>query len=52
VITTFGRVDQLQASGQLERLLHFGARYAAKAIVLSAVSGDATKIAVRCFRFD
>ena len=47
VIATLGRVDELQASGQLERLLRFGARFAAKAMVLSAASDDTTKIAVR-----
>ena len=47
VIATLGRVDELQASGQLERLLRSGARFAAKAMVLSAASDDATKIAVR-----
>jgi hypothetical protein len=47
VIATLGRVDELQASGQLERLLRPGARLAAKAMVLSATSDDATKIAVR-----
>src|SRR5271165_6502750 len=33
VIATLGRVEDLQASGQLERLLRSGARFAAKAIV-------------------
>src|SRR5215470_17108763 len=47
VIATLGRVDELQASGQLERLLRPGARLAAKAMVLSGASDDATKIAVR-----
>src|ERR1700682_4497953 len=48
VIATLGRVEELQASGQLERLLRSGARFAAKAMVLSAVAGDAAlKIAVR-----
>ena len=47
VIATLGRVDELQASGQLERLLRSGARFAANAIVLSAASDEATKIAVR-----
>jgi hypothetical protein len=44
VIATLGRVDELQASGQLERLLRSGARFAAKAMVLSAASDDAIKI--------
>ena len=48
VIATLGRFDELQASGQLERLLRSGARFAAKAMVLSAASDDAAiKIAVR-----
>jgi len=48
VIATLGRFDELQASGQLERLVRSGARFAAKAMVLSAASDDtAIKIAVR-----
>ena len=48
VIATLGRVDELQASGQLERLLRSGARFAAKAMVLSTgFDDDAAKIAVR-----
>jgi len=48
VIATLGRVDELQASGQLERLLRSGARFAAKALMVSAVADDlAIKIAVR-----
>jgi hypothetical protein len=48
VIATLGRFEELQASGQLERLLRSGARFAAKAMVLSAASDDAAiKIAVR-----
>src|SRR4029077_8561935 len=40
--------EELQASGQLERLVRSGARFAAKAMVLSAASDDtAIKIAVR-----
>src|ERR1700745_3061043 len=47
VIATLGRFDELQASGQLERLVRSGARFAAKAMVLSAASNDAAiKIAV------
>jgi hypothetical protein len=43
-----GRYEDLQASGQLERLLRSGARFAAKAMVLSAAADDAAiKIAVR-----
>src|ERR1700751_6170142 len=48
VIATLGRFEELQASGQLERLVRSGARFAAKAMVLSAANGDAAvKIAVR-----
>src|SRR5882724_9801836 len=48
VIATLGRYEELQASGQLERLLRSGARFASKAMVLSAVADDsATKIASR-----
>jgi hypothetical protein len=36
VIATLGRLDDLAASGQLERLLRSGARLAAKAMVLAA----------------
>jgi hypothetical protein len=46
VIATLGRVDELQASGQLERLLRSGARFAAKAMVLSAAADDVGTIAV------
>src|SRR5262249_6296186 len=49
VIATLGRFEQLQTSGQLERLVRSGARFAAKALVLSAAADDAAiKIAVRC----
>ena len=48
MIATLGRFEGLQASGQLERLLRSGARFAAKAMMLSAASDDAAiKIAVR-----
>jgi hypothetical protein len=48
VIATLGRFEDLQASGQLERLLRSGARFAAKAMILSAASDDATlRIGVR-----
>src|SRR6266704_1760915 len=48
VIATLGRYEDLLASGQLERLLRSGARFAAKAMVLSAAADDAAlKIAVR-----
>src|SRR5262249_46163402 len=48
VIATLGRVDELRASGQLERLLRSGARFAAKALMVSAAAHDtAIKVAVR-----
>src|SRR5215813_9488270 len=48
VIATLGRVDELRASGQLERLLRSGARFAAKALMVSAAADDtAIKVAVR-----
>jgi len=48
VIATLGRVEDLRESGQLERLLRSGARFADKAIVVEAVSqGAATVAAVR-----
>ena len=40
VIATLGRLDGLAASGQLERLLRSGARFATQALVLSAVQDD------------
>src|SRR5271157_496948 len=48
VIATLGRLDDLQQSGQLERLLRSGARFADKAILVEAVaSGDVTTSAAR-----
>ena len=38
VIATLGRFEDLQASGQLERLVRSGARFATKAMVLSAAA--------------
>jgi hypothetical protein len=38
VIATLGRVEDLRESGQLERLLRSGARFADKAIVVGAVA--------------
>ena len=38
VIATLGRVEDLRESGQLERLLRSGARFAAKAIVVDAIA--------------
>ena len=48
VIATLGRVEDLRESGQLERLLRSGARFAAKAIVVDAVAaGEATTSSAR-----
>ncbi|MGO9740153.1 MAG: hypothetical protein ACLPN5_01260 [Roseiarcus sp.] len=48
VIATLGRIDELRESGQLERLLRSGARFADKAIVLDALDrGEATVAAAR-----
>jgi hypothetical protein len=41
VIATLGRVEDLRESGQLERLLRSGARFAAKAMVVGAVADGA-----------
>ena len=38
VIATLGRYEELQESGQLERLLRSGARFTSKELVLSASS--------------
>src|ERR1019366_9158507 len=46
VIATLGRVEDLRESGQLERLLRSGARFAAKAIVVVA-DGAVTASAAR-----
>jgi hypothetical protein len=42
VVTTLGRLDELAASGQMERLLRSGARFATQAMVLSAARDDLT----------
>ena len=48
VIATLGRLDELAGSGQLERLLRSGARFAAKAMVLVAMQeGAASEVEVR-----
>ena len=48
MIATLGRIEDLQESGQLERLLRSGARFAEKAIVLDAVHrGEATVVSTR-----
>ena len=45
VIATIGRLDELAASGQLERLLRSGARFATKAMVLAAAQeGPAAEV--------
>ncbi len=41
VIATLGRVEDLRACGQLERLLHSGASFAAKTVVVDAVAAGA-----------
>jgi hypothetical protein len=47
VITTLGRLDQLQASGQLERLVRSGARFATRAMVVTAAQDDPTAVVRR-----
>jgi hypothetical protein len=48
VIATLGRIEDLQASGQLERLLRSRGRFADKAIVLNAFDrGEGTAISTR-----
>ncbi len=48
VIATLGRLDELEASGQLDRLLRSGARFVQQALVLDATrNGDAPTVAVR-----
>jgi hypothetical protein len=48
VVATLGRLDALQASGQMERLVASGARLAAKALVLAAARDEqALQIDVR-----
>ena len=48
VIATLGRYEDLKASGQLERLLRSGARFAEQAMVLGALDDDtAARIATR-----
>ena len=42
VVATLGRLDVLAASGQLERLVRSGARFATQAMVVSAAQDDAT----------
>lgn len=48
VIATLGRLDELEASGQLDRLLRSGARFVRQAMVLDAArTGEMPSIAVR-----
>jgi transposase len=48
VIATLGRLDELEASGQLDRLLRSGARFVQQAMVLDAArTGEAPAVAVR-----
>jgi len=48
VVATLGRVEELQASGQLDALLQSGARFAQSLLVLSAAPrGDATQASTR-----
>src|SRR6202167_107667 len=48
VIATLGRLDELEASGQLDRLLRSGARFVQQAMMLDAArTGDAPAVAVR-----
>jgi hypothetical protein len=42
VIATLGRLDELEASGQMARLLRSGARFATQAMVLTAARDDPT----------
>ncbi len=43
VICTLGRLDELEASGQMARLVRSGARFTEQAIVVSAVQADAVE---------
>ena len=47
VIATLGRLDALQASGQLERLVRSGARFATQAMVLTAAQDDPSAVVRR-----
>src|ERR1700683_2771297 len=47
VIATLGRLEDLRESGQLERLLRSGARFADKAIVLEAAADETTTSTAR-----
>ncbi len=43
VICTLGRLGELEASGQMTRLVRSGARFAEQAIAVSAVQADAVE---------
>ena len=47
VVATLGRLDALQDSGQLERLVRSGARFATRALVVSAAQDDPTAVVRR-----
>jgi hypothetical protein len=47
VIVTLGRLDELEASGQMARLLRSGARFATQAMVLTAARDDPTAVVRR-----
>jgi hypothetical protein len=47
VVTTLGRLDALQASGQLERLVRSGARFTERALVVTAAQGDPSAVVRR-----
>jgi hypothetical protein len=48
VIATLGRLDELETSGQLDRLLRSGARFVQQAMVLDAArTGEVPAITVR-----
>ena len=47
VVATLGRLDALQASGQLERLVRSGARFATRALVVTAAQDDPTAVVRR-----
>ena len=47
VVATIGRLDALQASGQLERLVRSGARFATRALVVTAADDASTALVRR-----
>jgi hypothetical protein len=47
VVATLGRLDALQDSGQLERLVRSGARFATRALVVSAAQDDPSAVVRR-----